>query len=174
MITFFLVLLAFALGISWVLIYLKGYWYLKAGFITLLLYLSLSVFLSVENLKGWATSQALPEDFKIEAIFVREPDKVNKKPGAIYVWVSDIESVPICISGIICINDPDVNGPRAFILNYSSESHEKALGVMKMLEQGVEVRGEKKDGDPGDNEMSIDDIVIHEFKEKPKQLRKDY
>jgi hypothetical protein len=175
----FILLLTLSFGLSWVIIYLKGYWPLKALFITTAMYLTFSLFLSAENFKGWATSQTLPETFKIEWIIIQEPDKTNELPGAIYVWVSDIITEPVCYPVFLCLNDSRVKGPRAYTLKYSTEDHQGAMDLIERLEDGEGLVGEVTESDEegsdgeSDREFPLENIVIHDLPEFIENMKKD-
>jgi hypothetical protein len=171
LISAFALLLLLILGLLWVIIHLDGYWYVKAIFITLLLYLSLSIFLSIENFKGWATNQSLPEEFRIEWVIIQEPDKANRMPGAIYIWTSSVDSEPLCLPGLLCLSD-EAKGPRAYVIQYSTESHEQSLELLELLRAGEEITGEINK-DRNDDELMLDDITVHNITELPEELRKE-
>jgi len=97
-----------------------------------------------ETFKGWATTQDLPETFKIEWIVVQEPNKVDRSSGGIYVWASDIDAKPECYPFLLCPNSY-FQGPRAYLLEYNVEGHEQAMEVIERIKKGEEIMGELSD-----------------------------
>ncbi len=148
----FLLFLVMAIGLSWIIIYLEGHWTLKIAFITLSLYLSLSVFLSVENFKGWATTQNLPDNFEIEWIIVREP--YSRNSGGIYLWISDLDFEPKCYRPLLCFSDFGMDGPRSYVIKYTLDEHARAEEMKDQLKSGQRLFG-KPSGITGQEEETV-------------------
>jgi len=154
-----------SIGLSWVIIHLKSHWYLKLGFITLSLLLSASLYVGVENFKGWPTSQNIPEEFKIEWIIVVEPSEVST--GVTYLWLSEIDHAPECYRGLLCLGNIIRNQPRAYALEYSDGDAAKAKSLSVRILNGEALHGLKKHG-----ELSLDEIMIHDINEPSEDMRK--
>mgnify|MGYP003660182159 CR=1 FL=1 len=173
----------------WFIIGSKGRWFIKASVIALVLYSCLSINLSLDNLFGWPSNQALPEVFQVHWIKVKEPDKRTGDKGYIYVWATDLSGKEVETSGwkglkgyFISFDNYDPSEPRAYRLEYSKERHERAEGALGALKGGGKVGGKnngKKKGDGGDTgkgsgknkgegkgEGSLsrsDDIIFHDL-----------
>ena len=69
---------------------LQGRRLLKIGLIALV-----SVFYSVtwlghQSMLGWATSEDMPDAFRVLWITIDEPDKATKEDGGIFFWVREL------------------------------------------------------------------------------------
>ena len=105
----------------WGVIGSKGHWGLKMVAIFATLMFSLNIMRSLDNLKGWPTAEELPERFLIHWVVVKEPDKVEKADGGIYLWVRDID--PDNDSSLKFFQKDESLEPRAYRLEYSIEMH---------------------------------------------------
>ena len=173
----------------WFIIGSKGKWFVKASVIAFVLYSCLSINLSLDNLFGWPSNQALPEVFQVHWIKVKEPNKRTGEKGYIYVWATDLSGKEVETSGwkglkgyFISFDNYDPSEPRAYRLEYSKERHERAEGALGKLKGvgkvGGKNNGKKKgDGDDtgkgsgknkgeGKGEGSLsrsDDIIFHDL-----------
>ncbi len=80
---------------------------------------------------GLPSTDNLPERFVMLAAFVEEPVKNN--PGALYVWVSEIED-----------GQESVLNPRAYKLPYSRELHTRIDKALERGRDGVSQMGTAK------------------------------
>lgn len=143
-------LLLAAMGL-WLIIFAKGYWWLKCLFISSILYFSLAMWVSLSQLSGWPTNNEMPETFITHAVLVEEPSKSDlKQKGAIYLWVSEVDENHIIkkqeISSWLLpfVARKNASEPRVYRLPYSEELHEQARQVAKMLKAGKTVVGKGK------------------------------
>jgi len=102
-------------------------WWLKAGAIVLASAFFIEVFFASKGLLGWAGAGRLPPRFQLLWTRVVEPDPKLSNPGAIYLWVEEVDenNVP---SGI----------PRAYRLPYS----------VKLADRTLKARDEIMSGNP--------------------------
>ena len=106
-----------------------------------------------EDMLGWPTPRMLPEKFAIVSAVIEEPNKERGIDGAIYLWVTPLDS-----------NRP-VTTPRAYKLPYMRALHEKINEGMKKGKMGISQMGtaEPKSGlgkgpswlNPGKDEQEI-------------------
>src|SRR6185369_3873414 len=68
----------------------------------------IEAFFSTRSLLGWPRSGRLPDRFQLLWVRVVEPDRLSSNPGAIYLWVEEVDEN----------NVPD-GVPRSFRLPYS-------------------------------------------------------
>jgi hypothetical protein len=152
-------LLLAAMGL-WLIIFAKGYWWLKCIFIAFVLYFSLAMWASLSQLSGWPTDVGMPDNFLVHAILVEEPSKSNlKEKGAIYMWASEIDEnhnikkKEIDSWLLPFVSRKNASEPRVYRLPYSEELHEQARQISKMLKAGKSVVGKGKkigDGEEGE------------------------
>ena len=43
------------------------------------------------DLLGWATSEPMPEDFRLHWVVIEEPDKARGGDGKIYFWIRELD-----------------------------------------------------------------------------------
>lgn len=153
-------LLLAAMGL-WLIIFAKGYWWLKIIFITFALYFSLAMWASLSQLSGWPTDVEMPDKFLVHAILVEEPSKSNlKEKGAIYMWASEIDEnhnikkKEVSSWLLPFVSRKNSSEPRVYRLPYSEELHEQSRQISKMLKAGKPVvgKGKKISGQPGEGE----------------------
>lgn len=116
-------------------LYSKWSWPVKAGTIILTSAFYVISYFSFPPLLGWATSQSPPEQFRLIAAHVSQPNKEMGKAGSVYLWLSEIK------------NMSDLSEPRAYELQYSNELHEKIINVKAKLDKDIAQMGEFKQPD---------------------------
>jgi hypothetical protein len=116
-------------------LYSKWSWQVKAGaiFITTVFYIT--TYISFAPLLGWPTEEPLPNNFRLIAAHVQQPNKITGDDGAIYLWISNIND--------LAKNSP----PRAYVLPYSNGLYEKIVGAKAKLNKGVPLLGEFEEFD---------------------------
>lgn len=125
-------------------LYSRWSWPVKAGTVIAASALYIVSYLSVLDILGWPTRQALPERFRLVGTYVQQPDKLTEEKGAIYLWVTDL-------------NDLARNGsPRSFRLPYSAPLHELVINATAKLNKGMPQMGEFRNPDDA-NVKIIDD-----------------
>lgn len=155
-------LLLAAMGL-WLIIFAKGYWWLKCLFISLILYFSLAMWVSLSQLSGWPTNNEMPEMFIAHAVLVEEPSKYDlKQKGAVYYWVSEVDEnhslkkQEVSSWLLPFVSRKNGSEPRVYRLPYCEEVHEQARQVAKMLKAGKTVVGKGKKmqaaGEEGDKD----------------------
>ena len=78
-----------------------------------------------EDMLGWPTPRELPEKFAIVSVVIEEPNKERGIDGAIYLWISPLDS-----------NRP-VATPRAYRLPYLKDTHSQLADVQRKSRQGI-------------------------------------
>jgi hypothetical protein len=80
--------------------------------------------------EGWPTRNSLPTDFRLHWVTVEEPDKVTSSEGAIYFWVTmlDTEGRP-------------AGPPRAHRLPFDAETSAAAEAALNRLNEGEPLNG---------------------------------
>ncbi len=115
-----------------VLLYSRLHWATKAGLIIITSAFYLVLYYSFPPLLGWPTKAELPDRFRVNATYVREPNKQLGTDGAIYLWITDLRVPP---------NDAL---PRAYELPYQEALHKQLVEVGKKLRKGMPQIGEVK------------------------------
>ena len=78
-----------------------------------------------EDMLGWPTPRMLPEKFAIVSAVIEEPNKERGVDGAIYLWVTPLDS-----------NRPVVV-PRAYKLPYQKDNHTQLSEAQRKSRQGI-------------------------------------
>lgn len=139
--------LILAIILLWFFIDVKGKFPVKVALILLTVYYSLVTWHSLGSYAGWPAAATPPEEFTLNWVVVREPNKTTKDAGAIYLWLTGDSNEPNTIFNIFKYKSSG-HEPRAYELPYSTEMHEKAQKAKGLLMRGKVVRG-KKGGKPG-------------------------
>lgn len=79
---------------------------------------------------GWPSPRGLPEQFRVLWIEVDDPDKQGGDPGAIYLWVRDVDE-----QGRV------VGRPRAYGMPWSKPIADSAQTALSELTNGVLLNG---------------------------------
>ena len=150
----------------WGVIGSKGHWGLKMVAIFATLMFSLNIMRSLDNLKGWPTAEELPERFLIHWVVVKEPDKIEKEDGGIYLWVRDID--PDNDSSLKFFQKDESLEPRAYRLEYSIEMHEVAIKMKEKLLEGSPILGmnEEAFGDENSPDQLLEGLLQDERKKR--------
>jgi len=120
--------------ILWVIIGIKGKWWLKSCLISLTLYFSIGLWVSINGLLGWPTTDGPPQKFEVHWVLVEEPNKKTGDPGAIYMWASDINASEQSFSPFG--SKKPLDKPRLYQLPYSRSMHEQTEGILEKLKKG--------------------------------------
>ena len=83
-------------------------WWVKAAAVVVTSVFFVEAFFATKSLLGWPRDGALPAHFQLLWVRVVEPDRKSSNPGAIYLWIEEVDEN----------NVPD-GVPRSFRLPYS-------------------------------------------------------
>ena len=97
-------------------------------------------FTLIQDLSGWPTGAALPDEFELIAYSVEEPDRARGIEGQILLWV----------------RPPGVREPRAHRLEYRRSLHQSLSEAGERLAEGRRQVGENKRPD-GQTQRHQDD-----------------
>lgn len=122
-------------------LYSNWSWYIKAFTIVLTSAFYVITYFSFPPLLGWPTSQHPPEQFRLIAAHVVQPNKETGEEGSVYIWLTEIEDMNTSAE------------PRAYELNYSNELHEKIINVNAKLDKDIAQLGEFKEPDDAFNQI---------------------
>lgn len=144
----------------WLMIYSKGHWLFKMSYIAVCLYFGIMTWASLSELSGWPSNSTLPEKFMVGAVLVQDPMPTKKDPGAIYLWLIEIDqNNEAKKSDTFILLSPFVSKkraiePRAYRLPFTEQMREQASMISRMLKAGKPVVGERKNiagkGDAGE------------------------
>ena len=129
-----------------VLVYGRLHWSLKAVAVVVTSAFYLVSFDSMRGLLGWASTDKLPVSFKLLQARIVEPHSLEGDPGAIYLWVEELDrdNLPSAI-------------PRAFRLPYDDALAEKTHAAETEIAAGHPQGGRAADFGGGDG--TIIDMV---------------
>ena len=100
-------------------------WLAKVAAIVVMSAFYIATFFWMQGLLGWSAAIALPTRFKLIAARVVEPDLVHDRPGAVHLWVEELNARNLP-SGV----------PRSYLLPYSRELAAKVAKAEKEMKQG--------------------------------------
>lgn len=106
-------------------------WWIKAGAIVVTLGSVVVLYFAMTGLIGWASPGEMPRRFGLLATRIVEPDKLANLPGAIYLWVEEVDDRQIVISP-----------PRAFQVPYKVEIATEVASAQQQIEGGGKVLGQ--------------------------------
>ena len=140
MIETFSIPLAFIIVASlalWIIIGSKGWWILKALAVIFATTFSIFLWRSLDDVQGWPTTSILPNTFEIKWISVDEPNLKTNHPGAIYVWVKDLEPNKSSHSVYLKTKHNNINNePRLHKMPYTREMHKNAIKIQQKIAKG--------------------------------------
>ena len=116
----------------WIIIGCKGWWWLKALTVVVALWFSAFLWGSLNTIKGWATTDPVPDKYELKWVVIKEPNKKTEHPGAIYLWMIDLNA-----------KDKDKGTPRVYEVPYSKELHQQAVNAMGKIGKGGKFFGSK-------------------------------
>lgn len=125
-------------------------WWIKAGAIVVTTVFFVQSYISTAGLLGWPTPDRLPNDFQLHWTRIVEPDEFSNTPGAIYMWVEELDA-----------NNVPLGVPRSFELPYTRQLAESVQEAQDNLEQGREQAGsveefeeaEQQEGEEGQDQQ---------------------
>ena len=109
-------------------------WWVKAVAIVVTSVFFVEMFYATKGLLGWPGSERLPQRFQLLWVRAVEPDAKVGDPGAIYLWVEELDenNVP---SGV----------PRAYRLPYSRPLAERSAKAREQIMRGNPQQGSAED-----------------------------
>ncbi len=122
-------------------LYSKWSWYVKAFTIILTSAFYLIVYFSFPPLLGWPTTQLPPQQFRLIAAHVSQPNKETGDEGYVYLWLTEIKDMT------------STGEPRSYKLEYSNELHQKIINVNAKMEKDIAQLGEFKEPDDAFNQI---------------------
>jgi hypothetical protein len=83
-----------------------------------------------QAMSGWASTQPLPEQFRLLWVSIEERKREDRNPGYIYYWVRTLDEA-----------DLPVGPPRAHRVEWSETAAEIAEAATSAIEEGQELNG---------------------------------
>lgn len=100
---------------------------------------------SISELIGWPTEARMPDHFQLHWATIVEPDKLNGRPGSIYLWVEALDE-----------DNMLAGTPRAFRVPYSRELADRIGRAKERIEQGADQVGTARDLEMPEGEPDVD------------------
>ncbi len=127
-------------------------WRWKALAIIVSTFFFVDVFLETRALLGWPGVGKLPDRFQLLWVRVVEPDARLSDPGAIYMWVEEVDE-----------NNVPVGVPRSYRVPYKRALAEQSVKARDQIMQGnpqegtaESMTGEDKQQDQRDSQNQVD------------------
>ena len=106
-------------------------------------------YFGLREMQGWPTAAELPENFRLQWIMVKEPDKSSGTDGEIFFWIRHLDGQ----------GQPEAE-PRAYRLPFSEALAEQSQGALGKLQDGQTLNGyvsqESRDGEASSEEGESD------------------
>lgn len=128
-----------AMIILWIMIGIKGNWWMKSCIIVITSFFSLAVWMAMPSYMGWPAHDELPSKYQVFWIVVSEPNKESS--GAIFVWLRGLESTH---NKYNLFEYKASLEPRAYHFKYSRELHEQSQRALNGLKEGRAIVGGKE------------------------------
>jgi len=110
-----------------------------------------SHYLLLQQLRGWPSTAALPQQFRLLAFDISEPDPNTDRPGQILLW----------------IHNSDSDQPRVYRLNYRKDLHQELVGAGQRLAEGrPQVRFHGRPSNPAGTGADTDGQEIIRFRDE--------
>jgi hypothetical protein len=109
-------------------------WWVKAAAIVVTSVFFVEVFFATKGLLGWPRTGQLPPRFQLLWVRLVEPDLKGANPGAIYLWIEEIDEN----------NVPD-GVPRSYRLPYSRPLADRAAKAREEIMSGKPQQGSAED-----------------------------
>ena len=116
-------------------------WWIKASAIVISTAFFIEVFFATKSLLGWPGTGALPPRFQLLWTRVVEPDPKLSNPGAIYLWVEEVDT-----------NNVPSGLPRSYRLPYSLQLADRTLKARDEIMSGHPQEGVAEDMAGGDQQ----------------------
>jgi hypothetical protein len=127
-------------------------WRWKALAILVSTFLFVDVFFETRSLLGWPGVGRLPDRFQLLWVRVVEPDVRLSDPGAIYMWVEEVDE-----------NNVPIGVPRSYRVPYKRALAEQSVKARDQIMQGnpqegtaESMAGEEKQQDQRDSQNQAD------------------
>jgi hypothetical protein len=131
------------------LVYARLPWPAKAAAIVITSCFYLVSFVGARGLLGWSSRDPLPPRFKLLHVRIVEPHSVEGEPGAIHLWVEDLDE------------DNRPSGiPRAYRLPYNAKLAEKAEKAIAASADGRPQGGRTADFGNGEGGVAEEAIRL--------------
>src|SRR3981081_3703790 len=109
-------------------------WWVKAAVIVVTSLFFVEVFFATKGLLGWPRTGQLPARFQLLWVRVVEPDLKSSNPGAIYLWIEEVDEN----------NVPD-GVPRSYRLPYSRPLADRSAKARDEIMSGKPQQGLAED-----------------------------
>ena len=154
-----ILLLVFGGLTFWVLNESSLRWYFKTACISIFCVFTVIFWTSIHTFLGWPASESdMPEKVLIHWVIIKEPNKITKSVGGIYVLIESVkESESVFLAKFFGYRKGK-NEPRLHRLDYDRGLHERlAKGVMPRLRTGQPVLGKFTKKGSGKGKRGKDD-----------------
>jgi len=118
-------------------------WWIKAMAIAVTCFFFIEVFFATKSLLGWPGTGALPPRFQLLWTRVVEPDPKISDPGAIYLWVEELDE-----------NNVPSGTPRSYRLRYTPPLADRSLKARDEIMAGNPQEGTANDMEGDDSKAN--------------------
>jgi len=109
-------------------------WWVKAAAIVVTSLFFIEAFFATKSLLGWPRSGQLPGRFQLLWVRVVEPDRLSSNPGAIYLWIEELDE-----------NNVPAGVPRSYRLPHSRPRAERSTKARDQIMKGNPQQGSAED-----------------------------
>ena len=132
-------------------------WWVKATSIVVTSAFFIVSYYSIIDIMGWPVKDDMPERFQLHWARIIEPDKLLNTPGAIFLWVEELDDQNIP-QGV----------PRAFRLPYTVPLDNGVNDALDMISNGQDVGGTAQEYD--EEEQEQEEGEVDPFAELPEDV----
>lgn len=102
----------------------------KLGAVAVVSVLYVATWFGLGALRGWATDEPMPDEFRLNWVQVNEPDKATGNPGTIYYWVRELDA-----------DGQPAAEPRSFVVPFDPVTASDAVKAQEELMSGAKMNG---------------------------------
>jgi len=118
-------------------------WWIKAAAMLVTTAFFVGTYYAIAGLLGWPSAAALPDRFAFLSSKIVEPNKANGAPGAIFLWIQEIDD-----------NNVPTGAPRAYQMAFTTGTAKDVSDAQSKKQAGKDIMGKTSDkqGKEGDSQ----------------------
>ena len=125
----------------WILNESKLKWYVRTALIASFCAFTIFFYIQIHSFLGWAADpDDIPDKVSIHWIIIKEPNKILKFDGKIYILIESVDQDKGLMHGLFGYNQQGIE-PRLHEMEYTRDLHEQLEGLKDKLKSGQPVIG---------------------------------
>ena len=140
--------------------YSRLHWSIKTALSGIITVFYVVHYMTLKQMPGWPSNDRLPDQFRLIAVQIYEPNPILQSQGSIYLWVSDMDQ------------NIGLTMPRAYHIPYNNDMHKRinnALNRMKSGKPQMGVKGNPKnltgkiERDKSQTSLAVDTLIFYDL-----------